>query len=361
MKKQTKYAAAVVGGAGDWGRHYLRAYHINRDCRLIAVVDKARERRKVFADRYQIPEQFDTVHDLLQSMVPDIVSIILPVSQTYKAVMRCAEAGVGVISCEKPISENLAKADEMVLRCRDRGIPFSCGTALWEVAHLREIGQWAQAGNIGRFTEAAIPMGVTQQVSGIGCVVFNLLRFLTGCEAQWVEGWTIPEEAADNDGDCGVYGRIGFSGGFVCTVPSPGEIAPEAAQVSLSGSEGRIWLGRPHPVLVKGKGALAGPVYPEFFTDFAGKVFPAFFDEVVKDLVVCRSVGKEASCGGHDYRQALEIAIAFKLSARSGHGRVQLPLEERDINLYPIPYRWLGGDVTGWEVIGVKGPPAPVD
>ena len=361
MKKQTGYTAAVVGGAGDWGRHYLRAYHENRDCRLVAIADIARERRKVFADRYRIPEQFDGVDDLLAAMVPDIVSLILPVSETYRAVMACAEAGVAAISCEKPISENLANADEMVLFCRNRGIPFGCGTALWEVAHLREIGQWAQAGNIGRFTEAAIPMGVTQQVSGLGCVVFNFLRFLTGCEARWVEGWTIPEEAADTDDDCGAYGRIGFSGGFTCTVPSPDKVVPEAAHVSLLGSNGRIWLGRPHPILIQGTGALAGPVYPPFFTDYTGELFPAYFDEVVGDLVRCRSSGSEASCSGHDYRQALEIAMAFKLSARSGHRRIALPLEDRNCRLFPIPYRWLGGDVVGWDAVGIKGPPRPVD
>ena len=45
--------------------------------------------------------------------------------------------------------------------------------------------------------------------------------------------------------------------------------------------------------------------------------------------------------------QALEIAIACKLSATQGNKPVQLPLEDRSLALYPSPYRLLGGDSTG--------------
>ena len=50
---------------------------------------------------------------------------------------------------------------------------------------------------------------------------------------------------------------------------------------------------------------------------------------------------------GQDLRQALEIAIACKLSAQLGDLPVKLPLEDRSLTLYPSRYRWLGGDVTG--------------
>ena len=52
---------------------------------------------------------------------------------------------------------------------------------------------------------------------------------------------------------------------------------------------------------------------------------------------------------GHDYRQALEIAIALTLSAHNNHQRVDLPLADRTLKLYPSPYRLHGGDVIGWE------------
>ena len=49
---------------------------------------------------------------------------------------------------------------------------------------------------------------------------------------------------------------------------------------------------------------------------------------------------------GHDLRQALEVAIACKVSALRGNRPVKLPLKDRSLALYPRPYRWLGGDAT---------------
>ena len=67
--------------------------------------------------------------------------------------------------------------------------------------------------------------------------------------------------------------------------------------------------------------------------------------------------GEEPLSSGEDYRRALETAIAFKLSAASGHQRVELPLEDRSHRLLPHPYRLFGGDVAGWQSIGYSGPP----
>tara|TARA_B100000674_G_C37559583_1_gene786696 strand:- start:339 stop:605 length:267 start_codon:yes stop_codon:yes gene_type:complete len=65
----------------------------------------------------------------------------------------------------------------------------------------------------------------------------------------------------------------------------------------------------------------------------------------------------QIECSGHDYRQALEIALALKQSARSGHERVALPLVDRSLKIYPHDYRLRGGDVAGWGSIGYDGPP----
>ena len=112
--KNHKYRVAIVGGAGMWGRHYLRAYAEHPDCQIVALVDQARYRRQAFAVRYGVKVIFDTVLDMLANDLPDIVSIILPVSQNPEAVIACAEAGVKVVSCEKPIAVTLSQADEIL-------------------------------------------------------------------------------------------------------------------------------------------------------------------------------------------------------------------------------------------------------
>jgi len=108
---ERKHRVAVVGGAGTWGRHYLRTFAQHPRCEMVAPGDRARDRRPDFADRDQVPAVFDDVGELLARQVPDIVSVILPVAYTAGVVLQCAEAGVKVVSCEKPIAAQLSQAD----------------------------------------------------------------------------------------------------------------------------------------------------------------------------------------------------------------------------------------------------------
>ncbi|MBT3271625.1 MAG: Gfo/Idh/MocA family oxidoreductase, partial [Spirochaetales bacterium] len=247
MKKE-KFRVAVAGGAGFWGAFYLRAFSLNPDCEVVALVDTAVGRREKFAARYGIPSVFDNVDDLLKADIPDIVSTVLPVSSSYDAVLACAEAGVSVISCEKPISESLVKADEMVNLCREKKIPFVCGTALWEIMHLDRVHGWIREGHIGDIQSISIPSGISEYVSGNGCVTLNFLRFSTDTEAEWVEGRTWPAVAAETLDECGVSGVIGLSDGNTCAIPAPEEADPKVSGIIIKGEKGNVQVTGPKPV-----------------------------------------------------------------------------------------------------------------
>jgi predicted dehydrogenase len=360
LSKNEKIRVAMVGGAGIWGRYYLRAFAAHPNCKIVALVDTARERRQAFAERYGIEKTCDTVDQLLADEIPDIVSTSIPVGHNHAVVTTCARAGVKVVSCEKPIAPTLADADEMVRVCREHGTAFACGTAHWEIDYLPDIAAWIRDGNIGRLTAAAIPGGLPREVSGSGCVQLTMLRLLTGMEVEWVEGfilpreenWLAPEDASDEEIDSPAYGRLGLSGGIVCEIlPPQEEYIP--CRISVTGEDGQVWAGSPQSVLVKGKGPTSTPVRPDFLEE---KWSDDFFRLIVERLM--RAVGNdEAECSGHDYRQALEIAIAIKQSAARDNQRVSLPLEDRSLCLFPHLYRLRGGDVIPWEKVGYSGPP----
>jgi predicted dehydrogenase len=365
LSKDVRYRVAVVGGAGSWGRNYLRAFARHPSCQVVALVDRARDRRQAFADQYGVPLVADTVEDLLAREVPDIVSVVLPVTSSPAAVMACARAGVKAISCEKPMAVQLSEADEMVRVCREHGAALGCGTAHYEVPHLIEIADWVRQGHIGRLTGAAIPGGVPNEISGGGCVELTMLRLLTGAEVEWVEGWTLPPHAwkegfdlppgaGEDERDCPAYGRLGLSSGIVCEVPNPQPERPRGCPASVTGESGMVWLYRPRSVLIQGTGPTSTPVYPSFFDN---PLPEDWFTPVVERLMHAVESGQQAQCSGHDYRQALEIAAALMWSARHDHRRVRLPLEDRSLRVYPRPYRLVGGDAIGWERAGHGGPP----
>ncbi len=350
MSAKRKYRVAVAGGAGFWGAFYLRAFTLNPDCEIIALVETSMERREKFAAEYNIPAIYDSVEDLLKVETPDIVSLVLPVSVTYGAVLACADAGVPVIACEKPLSESLEKADEMVEICRQKGLSFICGTALWEIMHLDKVRGWIDEGHIGEIKSASLFYGIAVYASGNGCVPLNFLRYSTGMEAKWVEGGkTWPPEAADTDEDCGVSGTIGLSGGITCIIPEPDQLDPDKSGILLEGTKGHILVKGPKPQFTIGVGSTAKEVVPSFYDDIGDEEqFNWLFRKAVESMIRIREKGGEALCSGHDYRQVLEIAIAFKLSAKAGGKRIQLPLAERDHIIQPAAWRMVGGDIAGW-------------
>jgi predicted dehydrogenase len=346
-----KRTVGVIGGAGFWGVRYLKEFAAHPDCDLVSVADTAIERREHYARRFDIPGQYDTGAAMLEAEKPDIVSVVLPVGISYDAAMACLSAGVSVVTCEKPISESLANADRMVEAARNADIPLFCGTALWEISHFESIISWICDGNLGELMSASIPSGFNEQVSGNGCVLLCFLRFITGREVEWVEGYTDPPDAAYGDGDCNVYGRMGLNGDVPCLIVERSGSNAAGECVFAQFENGMVWLTRRGAILVEGTGDRARPVYPDFLSkpvDLAGERIRSYLD-------ACQNRG-EARCSAHDYRQALEIAIAMKISAREGHRRIALPLSNRDQRLNPHPYRMLGGDVVGWESIGLRPP-----
>lgn len=358
-----KYRVAVVGGAGQWGRFYMGEYAARPECEIIALVDRAKDRREAFAERYGAKAIYDSLDDLLAREVPDIVSLIVPVGQNHELVTACAEAGVKVVSCEKPIAVELADADAMVRVCEERGTRLACGTAYWDFPCLEETAKWISRGNIGRLTGASIPGGLPKEVAGSGCVALTIIRLLTGMEAEWVEGWTlppwdgfeVPSGRPESEIDCPAYGRVGLSGGIVCEIPKPPPPGESVGSLgAVTGDDGQVWTSIPKPIIIKGCGAESYPVFPSLLLAPNTRTFDSAIDRLLRAF----DTGSGVACNGHDYRQALEIAIALKLSAENGHERIPLPLEDRSLRIYPHPYRLLGGDVAGWETIGYKGAPA---
>ena len=359
MSQDSRHRVAIVGGTGMWGQRYLREACRRDDVEAI-LVDTS-DRLDEFARHYGVAESYESLDRLLERDAPDLVCNIVPVGVAVELVTRCAEAGVRVISCEKPIAVDLETADQMVAPCREHGAAFGCGTAYFEIPYFVQAIEWIDAGNIGEITAAAIPGGLPREVSGGGCVQLTHLRAATGREAEWVEGWTLPPtdgyrapEADEVTLDCPAYGRIGLSGGLVCEVPEPLSDKGVGCRVSITGENGQVFLQAPRPVFIVGTGARATPVYPEFLDEEPVEFMTGRLQSLIDSL---ESGGPEAVCSGHDYRQALELAVGFKLSAAAGNRRIDLPLADRAHRIYPHPYRQRGGDAVGYDTIGYAGPP----
>jgi predicted dehydrogenase len=95
---------------------------------------------------------FSKVEDMLKSLKPDLVSVATGgyeySSDHYEPVMLALESGAHVL-CEKPISNEISRAEEMVRRARDLNRCFGINLNHRFTPAARLAKQWQEEGRIG--------------------------------------------------------------------------------------------------------------------------------------------------------------------------------------------------------------------
>jgi predicted dehydrogenase len=351
-----KHRVAVIG-CGVMGEYFAEAYRLMPDTELVAIAEWKPDRRKQVGEQFGVKALFKDVNSMLAEVVPDIATVATPTKFMKEAVVACAEAGVKGVMTEKPMAARLSDADEMVEACRRNSVVFAGGmlqSAKWEV---QQAGKRLRDGEFGPLRGAAI-LGLDNTIVGSGCQAFSILRLFVDSEVSEVMAWAGPPKALARDHDWGllVNGFFRFESGIECRVYS--ERCLYVGEKSQSGVDAWTdkglmrWMWNAPEIFVgtddKGARRKIDPKYPPFpWGDLfkRSKILDESFDYLVssvRSLIQTIEGGGELWISGHDLRQALEIALACKLSALQGNQPVSLPLEDRTLTLYPAKHRWLG-------------------
>jgi predicted dehydrogenase len=348
-----KYRVGIIG-CGRMGQYYADVYRTLPDTQIVAIAEWNPDRRRVVGERYGVKALYRDAESMLKDVVPDIAAVITPSKFMKDAVIACAEAGVKGVSTDKPIAARLSDADAMVEICRKRRVVFAGGNlqrAKWEV---QQAARRIKAGEFGKLTGAAVH-AFGGEISGGGCQHMSVLRLFAG-EVDEVMAWGSPPEAMAREDDHGlvINGRFIMQNGLPCQVfgsktPNSGvDVWTETSLIRWDWAVPRIFEGRDS----RGARREIHPHFPPFpWRDVIEKAGLRAGDDYlvasIRSFLDAVRTGSELWISGHDLRQALEIAIAAKLSAQLGNAPVKLPLRDRSLTLYPSPYRWLGGDATG--------------
>jgi predicted dehydrogenase len=113
----------AVIGVGYLGRHHARILGGLEGVRLVAVVDKVRERAEQAAAATGAQALTDSGE--LPTDV-DAVTVAVPTELHREIAMPFLERGVAVL-VEKPMARSLAEADEMIAAARASGAPLAVG------------------------------------------------------------------------------------------------------------------------------------------------------------------------------------------------------------------------------------------
>jgi predicted dehydrogenase len=341
---EDRYTVAIIG-CGRMGQQYAAAYSAYPDTRIVALAELNPERRRVVGERFGVRALYPDAEALLRDVVPDIAAVVTPTQYMKAAVIACAQAGVKGVSTDKPIAAVLADADEMVAACAARGVVFAGGNLQRAMNEVQEAARRLHQGQFGPVIGASVHR-FGGEISGGGCQHVSVLRLLTRAEVDEVIAWGTPAEAlaAETDQGLVISGRFHLTCGIDC--PVFGTATPcGGVDVWTAGALVR-WDWGP-PEIYQGfdrqgnRRRIEAGYQPYPWSEFG------YLTGSIRSFVTAVATGSQLWISGHDLRQALEVAIAARLSARRGSAPVRLPLEDRSLSLFPAPYRWLGGDASG--------------
>ena len=140
-----------VVGMGPIGNLHSDCYKTSPFCELAAVCDRIKERADAGAKRLGVAAFYDAA-EMLRQIQPDICDISTGgyeyASDHYEPTMQALEAGCHVLG-EKPISNDIALAEEMVALAARKGVCYGINLNHRFTALARKAREWVDEGRLG--------------------------------------------------------------------------------------------------------------------------------------------------------------------------------------------------------------------
>lgn len=140
-----------VIGLGPIGNLHARIYKEDPLAELVGVCDIIEERARTAGERFGVP-YFTSAPQMLSALTPDVCSVATGGyeygSDHYEPTIQALEAGCHVL-CEKPICNDIVKAEEMVRVARERRRCFGIDFNHRFTPAARLAKQWLEEGRLG--------------------------------------------------------------------------------------------------------------------------------------------------------------------------------------------------------------------
>lgn len=141
----------AVVGLGPIGNRHADMYRDDPLAELVGVCDRDKTRADAAAVRLGVPAFYD-FQTMLKALSPDICSVTTSGyengSDHYEPTMQALEFGCNVLG-EKPISNEVEEAQEMVAKAREKGVYYGVNLNHRFTPAARLAKSWVQAGRLG--------------------------------------------------------------------------------------------------------------------------------------------------------------------------------------------------------------------
>jgi predicted dehydrogenase len=141
----------AVIGMGPIGNRHADLYKADPLSELVGVCDRQPDRANAAAARLGVPAFYDA-QKMLDALKPDVVSVatggVEYGSDHYEPTMQALSAGCHVLG-EKPISNEIEEAEEMVAKAKEMGVCYGINLNHRFTPAARIAKRWVDEGKIG--------------------------------------------------------------------------------------------------------------------------------------------------------------------------------------------------------------------
>lgn len=357
-----KYRVAVIGrtGKGNYG-HGLDTVWLKCDrAEIVAVADENEKGRAEAVKRLGAAAGYADFREMLAKEKPQIVSVADRWPDCHwDMVVACAEAGASIF-LEKPISQTLQQADEMIAACEKHHVKCALAHQTRYSLRVKIAKDLIDSGRLGDILELRghgkeDRRGGGEDLAVLGTHSFDLMRHLAG-DAKWCfarihkDGRkAVPGDVKQAGEQIGpvvgdhISAQYGFDklagGSFITHVAKDG--VGSRYWLEVRGTKGQLQLGfgvfgatyfAEDPSWMSGRGK---PPWQEITSNGIGKPETLTAKEIdngnifiVNDLIEAIEKDRQPLDSIYDGRAALEMILAVYESNRQERP-IDLPMKNR--------------------------------
>ncbi|MGC9670108.1 Gfo/Idh/MocA family protein [Planosporangium sp. 12N6] len=243
-----------VLATGAIARAFVSDLSLVPDARVTAVGSRSQEAADLFAEAYGIPRAYGSWQALADDPEIDVVYVATPHSAHHAAALTCLRAGKAVL-CEKPLTLNLAQAEELVETARSNQVFLMeamwmrCFPAIHTVAGLIADGAIGDVTSVHADFGMAAPVATTHRLRApelgggalldLGVYPVTFAHLVLGAPDR-IEAWArlTPEGVDENTGMIFGY-ESGALAALTCSL-----VGQTPRTATVTGTHGRIELPR---------------------------------------------------------------------------------------------------------------------
>ncbi|MDA0745045.1 MAG: Gfo/Idh/MocA family oxidoreductase [bacterium] len=310
----------------DMNGTHAEALRGNSRVGLVAGSSRDLGRRERFEARTGVGSTYADWGEMLKKEPLDIVSVATYAPVHAEIGIACAEHGVRVIYCEKPVATRLPDAERLLAACEKAGALLVINHNRRFNPNYRKLRDLIVQGGLGELTSAMLQWG-SGRLGNVGTHMFDTICMLTGQKVEAVSGALDLAGRPDCRGaqfqDPGGWGMLRLTGGVVVTVDAAdyGRVPPV---IAVNGTEGRATVRGSEVTVERWDGN--EEVWPD------PEKVKTSMDNAVEEIVAWLDGGFTFPYDARDAVHTMEAIVAFHSSHAHDAAWASLPLrgEERD-------------------------------